>query len=91
MERLQFDSRRPKLTTAVAIVGFGLGAWLARLEGQACCLYDKAGWLMLEALRVVLPLANWHGVPTYLHDGTRLLQHLLDVAACILTVFCVRH
>ena len=81
-----------KPMVGVTIGGFVLATLFCELDratAQGCNLFDKAGWMALEVLRMVILLADWQTVLAYLCEDSRLLQHLLQIGASICPLLCV--
>jgi hypothetical protein len=85
-------SRNGKPIVGVAVVGFVLATLFCKLDGataQGCNLLDKTAWVALEVLRPVIMLADWQAVSACLCEGSRILQHLLQIGASIWPLLCV--
>jgi hypothetical protein len=83
-------SGNPKPTQEVAIVGFLLATLFCKLEGAAtlaCHLLDTTAWAATEVVRSVI-LAGWPSVLGYLCEDSRVIQHLLQILACIWPLLC---
>jgi apolipoprotein N-acyltransferase len=81
-----------KPIVAVTIAGFALATLfceLGRATARGCNLLDKAGWVALEVLRMVILLADWQAALAYLCEDSRLWQHLLQIGASICPLLCV--
>ena len=86
------NSRNSKPIVGVAIAGLVLAALFCKLDGAAAQgrnLLDKTAWVALEALRLVILLADWQALLAYLCKGSRFLQHLLQIGASIWPLLCV--
>jgi hypothetical protein len=84
--------RNCNLIVEVAAVGFALATLSYKLDGaaaQGCILLDKTAWVALEALRLVILLADWQAVSAYLCEDSGFLQHWLQIGASIWPLLCV--
>jgi hypothetical protein len=90
---VQYTSNRKwKPIAGVAVVGSALAILSFRLDGAAvggCILIDKTAWVALEVFRPIILLAGWQGVPAYICEDLRFLQHLLSVGSAIWALLCV--
>jgi apolipoprotein N-acyltransferase len=92
MNRHYSYSRNIILIAAVAILGFALPALFCMFAGatsEGCNLFDKTVWVALEALRAVIPLADWPAVSAYLYDSSRFWQHLPQIGAALWPLLCI--
>jgi hypothetical protein len=86
MKGLHTEFRNCKSIRGVAIAGLAFGSTPCKLNGTAalgCQLLGNIGWAALEALRPVLLLAAWQGVPAYLYEDAGFLGHLLQIGATL--------
>ena len=58
----------------------------AVLAALCCKFLDKTVWLAFELVRPILPTALWQALSPYLFEGSRLVQVLLQVGACLLPI-----
>jgi hypothetical protein len=54
---------------------------------QGCNLPGKPLWWTLEVLRPAVLVAGWQMVGPYLCEGSRFLQVLLQIGACVRPLF----
>ena len=84
-------SRNRKPILGVADVGFVFATFctLGGAAVEACSLLGNTAWVASTVLRSVILLAGWQAESAYLFEDSRLLQHLLQIAASIWPLLCV--
>lgn len=85
------DFRNSRPIAGVAIVGFLLATLLCEFDGagaQGCILFDKTGWVGLEILRSLIVLTRWQAASAYVVEGSRVIQHLVQIGASLWPLLC---
>ena len=84
------DVRDRKGILKAGACGFVVAASLYLSGGaaaQGCNLPGKPLWWTLEVLRPAVVAAGWQMVGPYLCEGSRFLQVLLHISACVRPLF----
>ena len=92
MTGLYTYSRTCKPVVGLAITGFVLASLFCNLDGappQGCNLFDKTAWVALDVLHMVILLADWQAVLAYPCEGSRFLEHVLQIGTSIWPLLCV--
>lgn len=80
------DFRNSKAIVGVAVANIVLATLIYEFSGTAAQGYSllaNTAWEALDLLRSVLLLAHWAAASAYLYDGSRLLQHLVEIGASV--------
>ena len=83
-------SQNGRAIVGAAIAGLVFATLFCKLDGAAapaCHLLGQVIWAALELFRLGVVFAKWYGVAAYLYESSRLVQHLVQVGACIWPLF----
>lgn len=85
------DFRNSKAVVGLAVANIVLGTLIYELEGAAsggCSVLANTAWVALELLRSVILLAHGAAASTYLCEGPRLFENLLEIGASVVPLVC---
>lgn len=76
----------PGKAPARVIAGFALAisfSGLIEATSQWCSVLGKSAWLVPTVLRPAMQFASWQAACPYLSEGSRFVQLLLQIGACV--------
>jgi hypothetical protein len=85
------DFRNSRAIVGVAAANIVLATLIYEFGGtaaQGCGLLTSIAWAALELVRSVLLLSHWAAASAYLYDGSRLVQHLVEMGASVVPLAC---